>query len=101
MSTKPRGSEESTDLREQRAQWEAFEAVVPTEGIVNICNQSKADPSAHSVFVDALDREAVACSCKDWEHRKPAGGCKHIRFVNGQDALLTAALTPQEETDHE
>lgn len=73
MSTKQSQAEERIDAREQRAQWEAFEAVVPTEGIVNVTNHSKADPSAHSVFVDALDREAVACSCPDWEHRKPEG----------------------------
>lgn len=100
MSTQQRSSEESI-AREQRANWEAFEAVIPTEGIVNVSNQSKADPSAYSVFVDTLDREAVACSCPDWEHRKPAGGCKHIRFVNGHDALLMAACTPTEDPDHE
>lgn len=57
---------------------------------------SHEDPSAHSVFVDTIDGEAAACSCPDWEHRKSAGGCKHIRFVNANDALLMAARTPQD-----
>lgn len=47
------------------------------------------------------DTEAVSCSCKDWEHRKPAGGCKHIRFVNDNDALLVAARMPNSERESE
>lgn len=33
-----------------------------------------------------VDPTAPACTCADWEHREPAGGCKHarrVRFATG------------------
>lgn len=67
-----------------------------TEGIMNVRNLSREDPSAHSVFIDLFDGEAVACSCPDWEHRAHEDDYKHIRFVNANDALLMTARTPWE-----
>lgn len=96
MSTKPSTQEERNDYRTKRAQWEAFGACVPKEGVVNVTNHSHEKPTTHSVFIDLWDGDAVSCSCKDWKHRKPAGGCKHVRFVNDHDALLIAASTPDE-----
>jgi uncharacterized Zn finger protein len=40
-----------------------------------------------------------ACTCPDWEHRSPAGGCKHIRRVmhEGAEAGLPAEEQPSED----
>lgn len=92
MSKSETRSQESIDKRAKRANWEA---IVATDGVINVCNYSEENPSAHSVFVDELDREAVSCSCTEWKLRKPSDGCDHLKFVRGHESLIEAAMSPQ------
>lgn len=89
MSKNATATQERTDKRTLRAQWEGFEFCVPTQGRVNVKNTSKANPSVYTVTLTS--RSAVGCSCPDWEHREPKGGCKHMRAVEAQDAVTLAA----------
>lgn len=82
-------TQERTDKRTLRAEWEGFEFCVLTQGRVNVKNRSKANPSVYTVTV--TNQSVTGCSCPDWEHREPEGGCKHMRAVEAQEAVTLAA----------
>lgn len=98
MSALTPNAEESTDVRDKRARWEGMEIVVADaeRGIVNVKNVSKSDPSVYSVRIDGDDH---TCTCPDWKHRQPEGGCKHIRRVRGEEAVIRAIRTARLRTD--
>jgi hypothetical protein len=80
--------EASYDTRTKRAIAEAFELSIADadDGLVNVKNVSKADPSVYTVAV--VDGEAASCSCPDHEHNDHR--CKHMRKVDRTDAVMLA-----------
>jgi len=41
---------------------------------------SDRDPSQHYA-VEIRDGQVWWCACRDWQYRRPEGGCKHMRAV--------------------
>ena len=84
--------DESVSIDEQRAQYEQFSFRLAGRH-VNVANHSYGDEKAgeHCYTVEVTDGEAVSCSCPHWTNRRPSGGCKHMRAVENQDAVLMAA----------
>lgn len=99
MSKNATATENRIDKRARRAQWEGFEFCVPTGGRVNVKNTSKAEPSVYTVAVGG--GRASSCSCPDWKHREPDGGCKHMRAVEAQSSVMLAASAGGEVTPEE
>lgn len=96
MSENVTATENRIDKRTRRAQWEGFEFGVPTDGYVLVRNVSKAEPSVYTVAVEG--GRASSCSCPDWTHREPNGGCKHMRAVEAQSGVMLAASVGGEVT---
>ena len=90
---------ETVSVDEQRARFEQFSFRVPTSGVVNVANHSYGDEAApeHCYTVRVKDGETVGCSCPHWAHREPAGGCKHMRAVKDQPAVVMAASADGED----
>lgn len=89
MTSNTVSRQESIDTRRLRSLWEAFDFSVPKPGLVSVQNHSKAEPSEYRVTVKG--GAASSCSCPDWEHREPEGGCKHMRAVEAHGAVTRAA----------
>jgi len=93
MSKAHSGTENGIDTDEQRARCEQFSFRVPAPGVVNVANHSYGDENAgeHCYSVRFEAGETAGCSCPHWEHRKPAGGCKHMRAVENAECVVMAA----------
>jgi hypothetical protein len=96
MSTQIPGQEKATDETisndERRATYEQFSFRVPAPGFVNVANHSYGEEEAgeHCYSVEFIDGEAIGCSCPHWQHRSPSGGCKHMRAVESEPAIVRA-----------
>lgn len=79
------------DPREKRSQWEAFSITLHPDksGVIVVVNRSKSAPSSYEVEV--CPDGPVSCTCPDWRHREPEGGCKHQIAVAREPALIDAA----------
>jgi hypothetical protein len=88
---------ESVSVDERRAQWESYSFRVPAEGRVLVENHSHEDSSEHRYVVSVEAGEPRSCTCPHWEHRRPAGGCKHIRATRNVEAVIQAASTERDE----
>lgn len=86
-------ADESVSIDEKRATWESYSFRVPTEGRVLVENHSHENPSEHRYVVSIDGGEPQSCTCPHWEHRRPAGGCKHIRATRNVEAVIQAAST--------
>lgn len=95
MSSKSPDTQVSIDRRTKRARFEAMEIVLARpataerDGKVNVTNVSKSEPSTYTITVDDT-ADVVDCTCPDWTRREPDGGCKHMRRVESEDAVLVA-----------
>lgn len=94
MSKNATATQERTDKRTLRARWEGFEFSIHQEGRVTVRNVSKAEPTEYTVTVEG--GRASSCSCPDWKHREPEGGCKHMRAVEVQSGVMLAASVGNE-----
>jgi hypothetical protein len=53
--------------------------VVPEGDASGLFNVYSANDGHNEIYT--VDLRAETCECGDYEHRKPAGGCKHVRRV--------------------
>jgi len=74
----------------KRAQYEAFEFTLTSEG-VHIRNGSHADPSEHEYLVTVHDRLPTACTCP--ADARFEGACKHRVAIAIRRPILEAAST--------
>jgi len=74
----------------KRAQYEAFEFSLASDGVV-VRNGSHADPSEHEYLVSIEDDLPAACTCPADERYE--GACKHRVAVAIRRPLLEAART--------
>ncbi|WP_436927630.1 SWIM zinc finger family protein [Halosimplex amylolyticum] len=76
----------------RRAQYEAFEFVLTTEGIL-VRNCSHPDPSEHEYLVTVVDGVPTGCECPADDHYESA--CKHRVALAIRRPLLDAVSTTQ------
>lgn len=73
MATSSQPTGDDVDARDRRAAEEYLAVVKDAPGMFTVYSFE-----GYPRTVDLVGR---VCSCKDFEYRQPAGGCKHIRRV--------------------
>jgi hypothetical protein len=96
MSTTTPTTEESIDKRTTRAVTGNM-VVVPEGGTTGLFDVYSAKDGVNEIYT--VDLREERCMCGDYEHRKPAGGCKHIRRVKLALGVMDVPEALREEID--
>jgi len=86
---------ESIDRRTRRALEEALTVLDHNETPIDDADTSVVTVTSASGSTYDVDTDAGVCSCEDFRHREPEGGCKHIRRARvelGRDVIDAAML---------
>jgi hypothetical protein len=96
MSEQDNSGQERIESRTRRALEEPLTVLTPDFAPVEDQDATVVSVTSHSGSSYTVDVREERCTCKDFKHRTPEGGCKHIRrarFALGREPVDSQVIT--------